>query len=477
VRRLPRPEPQLALVLASYVVLWSLLREGWLAADSWLTFLGGREILAHGIPHQDSLAVLTRGDEWVDQQWLAQVFFFGVFRVGGPGLAAAAALAVLVAAFPVAFAFARRRGAMPLAIALFALVPAVVFTTFLRAEVLSPLLFVLVLAILASESRRRSRRIVLAFPLLVVWANVHGAVTVGAALVALLGACEAAALVRASRRTRAAALRAAALLGLPWLCLTATPYGLGMISYYRSTLTNPAFRELESEWQSPTLLSPAGIVLAVLAVAALALVARRRRELTAFELGALAVTFVGGMSAVRSVPWFAWACLLLLPPLVGRPGTVPPHTRLGAGIAWASAAVAALALGALVLTPAARFGPGAPPAAARVVADAVCRDPGTRVFAAERYADWLLFEEPSLHGHVAFDGRFELLPPERMRAVVAYLRQRGDGWERPGRGYRIVVLDTQDESRLVATYDRRPGVRVLYRHGRIVVFDRGASAS
>jgi hypothetical protein len=481
--RLPRPEPQLVLVVAVYVVLWALVPQVWIAADSWLTFLGGREILAHGIPHTDALAALTSGDAWIDQQWLAQVFFFGVFRIGGPGLAAAVSLAAVVAAFPVAFAVARRRGAPSPAIVVFALLPILAFTTFVRAQVLSPVLFVLVLAILSAESRRRSRSVLLVFPLLVLWANVHGAVTVGALLVSLLGVCEVAALARASRRTAAAWLRAAALLVLPWLCLVATPYRLQTLAYYRSTMTNPAFRELESEWQAPALSSPNGIVLALLALLALALVVRRRRDLTLFELGALAATFVGAVLAVRSIPWFGWACLVLVPALARRrrcdaPTEPPRRDRIAAGVAWLSAGAALVAVAALALTPASRFGPtGAPRAAARAVADAVRRDPGTRVFAAERYADWLLFEEPSLRGRVAFDGRFELLPPDRMRAVVAYLRERGDAWERPSRGYRIVVLDTQDESRLVATYDRRPGMRVLYRGGRIVVYDRGPSAS
>ena len=41
--------------------------------DSWLTFLGGREIATHGLPGPDTLAVLSRGRQWIDQQWLAQL--------------------------------------------------------------------------------------------------------------------------------------------------------------------------------------------------------------------------------------------------------------------------------------------------------------------------------------------------------------------------------------------------------------------
>ena len=89
----------------------------------------------------------------------------------------------------------------------------------MRAQVLSQLLFVTLFLLLVAESRRPSRRVALVVPLLVLWANLHGAVVVGAALTALLGAVE---LVRARGRSP---LRPAALLVVPWLCIFATPYG------------------------------------------------------------------------------------------------------------------------------------------------------------------------------------------------------------------------------------------------------------
>src|SRR3954451_2641680 len=39
--------------------------------DGWLAILGGREIVAHGLPSHDALTIWTHGREWVDQQWLA----------------------------------------------------------------------------------------------------------------------------------------------------------------------------------------------------------------------------------------------------------------------------------------------------------------------------------------------------------------------------------------------------------------------
>src|SRR5438445_13800262 len=54
-----------------------------LGNDSWMTIVWGREIAAHGIPYHYALTVMTHGKTWVDQQWLAQLMFWEIFRAGG----------------------------------------------------------------------------------------------------------------------------------------------------------------------------------------------------------------------------------------------------------------------------------------------------------------------------------------------------------------------------------------------------------
>ena len=63
------------------VVLAALPQE--LVQDSWLTLVSGREVVEHGLPGADRLTVWTLGSDWVDQQWGAQLAFYGVFLVGG----------------------------------------------------------------------------------------------------------------------------------------------------------------------------------------------------------------------------------------------------------------------------------------------------------------------------------------------------------------------------------------------------------
>ena len=54
-------EAPLVLIVTCMLVLWSTQGAHQLAADTWLNLLGGREILAHGLPYHDTLAIISRG--------------------------------------------------------------------------------------------------------------------------------------------------------------------------------------------------------------------------------------------------------------------------------------------------------------------------------------------------------------------------------------------------------------------------------
>jgi hypothetical protein len=447
-----------------------------LRADSWLSFLAGREIVAHGLPHTDALAVLSHGRPWVDQQWLGQLTLYALYRAGGFKLVLLASIVIQFAALALGLRLARRRGASPLAIAPFAFAIWLVSSSWLRTQVFSQLFFVLLVWLLAKQSRNASPRVFLALPLLVLWANMHGAVIVGAALVALLGLTELVALVRPRQRSAGKWARALALGITPWLCLLATPYGFSIVSYYRSTLTNPAFRRFLSEWAPPTLFSVQGAVFFVLAAGVAVVVGRRPRDLTNFEIAALVFTAVGALLAARSIPWFAYTALLLLPAVTER--AWPERTAAGRD-SWLTSALAVVAcLAAVVMLvtaggwPQTRFTAAYPSSAVAAIARATGRDPKARVLASYELADWLLFADPSLRGRIAFDGRWELLSAGQMSAALDYLYQSGSDWDRIARGYSVFVLDPAREPGLVTTYDGQRDMRVLYRSSRAVVYER-----
>lgn len=435
--------------------------------DSWLAFLGGREIALHGIPSIDALTVLSRGRHWVDQQWLAQLASYELESTFGLPATLAVFAAMVVAPFVVACRFARPRGASPRSVALFAVLAAPAALCAVRAQAFSYLLFAPFLALLAAESRRPTRRVWLALPLLALWANLHGAVLVGAALVSLLGFSE-----LVGRRSRR---RGFALLLLPWPCLFASPYGLSLVNYYRSTMDNPLFKKYILEWTPPTFPTAVGVPFFLAAGLALILVARRPRDLTFFEHGALAVTLVGALTAQRSIVWFSYAALLLLPAVLEQAWPQPTASRVTRHVlAFAAVAIIAVTVGTAGVAAAhtsARLDSLWPQEALRTVRTAVAADPHARVAGAEESADWLLYEIPKLRGRIAFDARFEVLSVPQFLSVRDYLRQSGPAWERAVRGTRIRVVDPQRNKELYHTYQSR-GYRLLYSGSRVAVFER-----
>lgn len=472
-------EAPLIITCACLAALWLGYLSIQFAADTWLNLLGGKIIFASGLPHHDTLAVISRGRDWVDQQWLANVFFYGLHRLGGPGLVARANVLVFVGALALGFVFARRRGASPVSLMILCIPAALVSLDFIRAQILAEPLFVLLLALLAAESRRPTRKVVLAFPLLILWANIHGSVVLAAALVALLGVTEFVKARRASSNQAQAFLRPALLMLLPWPCLFASPYGLSLTTYYRSTIGNKEFGRYLSEWAPPTFTSFWGLPFFVLCGFALYLIARRRGMLTGFEIGALALTALSGLMAVRSIPWFTFAAVLLLPTLAdaefralkadSRSSTSRPVALLGVGLCLVVVTLA-------FVRPGAGLARDWPPAGRATVVGVLQKDPHARVLASYDLADWLLFTAPATRGRIAFDGRWEILKPQTFVTLMKFFGQRTPAWERAAQGYRLLVLNPTTQKGLINTYLRRDNVRVLYRGHRMIVLDRGPGA-
>jgi hypothetical protein len=458
-------------------VLAMLLVAQQLQADSWLTLVSGREIVEHGLPSVDSLATWTQGSPWVDQQWLAQLIFYGLTLAGGVKLALIANVTFVAGAFILAAAAARSLGASTRGVA---------FTTLgcffvslwayqLRSQSLVYPLFVGLLWLLAADSRNPTNRVLLALPAIAVWANLHGSVLLAAGLVMLRGLTLAVGEVRTGRLRRNVGARAAALVLAPPLLVFASPYGFDLVGYYRRLILNPTLSELVVEWQPST---PSALTAAfyVVAFTTVWLVARHGARLTGFERLTIGITLVAGLLAIRSTIWFALTVAVLAPSLVDA--ALPSTDPRAAGVV--DRVVAAVSVGAVVVFLVAAVRPAdlpasstLPPRAADVVASAVARDRSLVVFATEPYADWLLWQRPELAGRIAFDVRFELFSEEQFQAVVDVYR-RAEGWRRHVAGYGLFVLEPERKA-LAEKLLGDPSARLLYTDGRVVVLSRPVS--
>ena len=447
-------------------------------ADSWMTLVAGRDVVEHGLPHHETLTVMAAGRTWTDQQWLAQVLFYEGSVVGGLRLALVLDAVLITLTYAVAIAAARSRGASARSTLVVAAASILVapWSWQLRAQTLALPLFAIVLWLASSEVRTPRRRTFLALPLLVLWANVHGSVLVGALLVSLVG------VIGLGRRVLGAsdappAGRSLALAVLPWGCLLVSPYSYHLVGYYRLMLFTSTVSKVIVEWKAPT---PHGIFLAffVLAACTTALVIVKRRLLALYDIAALALTLAMSLHSIRGIVWFDLACLVLLPVAldgVFRGAGARIRRPLAFTLAGTAAGLCLLALAVTAVRPASWFEKQWPAAAAQEAATAAAHVDGPQaVFPSDRYADWLLWKEPPLEGRVAYDVRFEILAAPQIAALVRF-KTKVTG-STVASGYPVLVLDPTDGAARIRTLLEVPGTRVLYRDRRVVVVSRSRTA-
>ena len=459
------------IVLVSLIaVALALLSPGLLVADSWLTLVGGREIVQHGIPHHESLTVWAAGRRWTDQQWLAQLGWYGIDRAAGLRGVALSGTLVVAATFASAMAAARLLGATARSTFLVAFVAmfAAPWSWQIRAQAFALPLFVWTLWLAADHVRRPSRRILVTLPLLVLWANLHGSVLIGATIVALAG------LVAGLRgRTRRSIGLGVGLAASASLCALITPYGTDIVSYYRLMLIHPPFARAIQEWDRTT---PGALTAVFFALAAITAVLGiwQRRRLTLFEGLVFALTLVGAIQAVRGIVWFVLAATVLLPNALDGAIRKPDEVKLpraNAVLALVAITSAATVFVIVAAKPQAWFERVWPTQALAAVEDA---GPHARVLASDRHADWLLWRIPSLRGRLAYDVRFELYTREQIVALSHYDYRQGRDWQQIAKGYDVLVVDEQNDSPLTAGLLQEPGTQAAYRDSKISVLTRHA---
>jgi hypothetical protein len=472
-RRIAEEEHILVVLLAGFGLIFLLIfPPALLVNDSWLNLMTGREVFENGLPSVDELTVYGLGATWTDQQWLAQLFMYGVYSLGGFALLSIMACVFVVGAFALAAAASRSLGAGPRAIWLLFL-PVLISAALgwsIRAQMLTLPLYTGLLWLLATQARRPTNLVWISLPMLVLWGNLHGSAALGALLVMLLGAYE---LVRTRGRSW---LRGLGLVVLAPLAVLVTPYGpVTTGRYYHLLLVDPPFAGQVTEWRWPAPASNTYAFYVLLAIA-VPLVIWGRRRLTLFDVAVLALTLFGALTAIRGIPWFAFACMVFVPVAIGRglesrkPGEPRRGLNLGISIGLATANV--LAAGALFLRSDAFFEdywPNGP-------ADAIRAElkPDDRVFVPDRFSDWLLWKIPELRGRIAYDVRFEVYDKEFFQRLGDYNWEQGAGdWKSFADGYRIIVVDETTRSH-TADFLKERGTRVVYKNDELTVLARNS---
>jgi hypothetical protein len=442
-----------------------------LAPDSWMSFVDGRLIVQHGLPHIDTLTHWTLGRHWIDQQWGAHVLLYEVVAHLGLSAVLGLGLACVVATLVILGVAARKLGGTPTRTAPVLLLPVLAsgWLVQLRAQSLALPLFAAVYAVLVLDARSSGRRVLWVLPLLVVWANVHGSVALGAALVALRGLQL---LRRRGSRVRAGML----VVGAP-LTLLASPYGTQLISYYRLMLFHPPLASVVAEWE-PASVSRTTSVFFISAFVVCALWGGHRRALTSFEGWALAILLVAGLGAIRNALWFELAVVVALPRLLNAawPSDVAPSAgigRLNRLLSVATVTAVALLVANQLMNVSSLTSDKTPAAAAATIARAAGKN--GLVVADQAHADWLLWKEPSLVGRVAYDVRFELFTGPELSQIGLLNLGSHPVWLSCGAQARVVTFGgPADEQAAVREDVLAPGSRTIVRRSGLIAVQQPA---
>jgi len=398
-----------------------------LQSDSYFDLYSGRYVAHHGIPHHEVLTTMAAGRPWLDQQWLAHLVYYLAWCVGGYGLF----VVLSAAAIGLAFALHTRtllRLHVPtqqaLIWSLLALI-ACVTNTIPRAQSFAYPAFVVVLSVVFLDRNSAKWRPRLLFlPVLVaVWANVHGSVLLGAAIVAAYAAYRVAHAV--FRRDRRSTAGYAAVAVLTAGALFATPYGWSALHYYQGVLGNSALTGTVMEWKAPSLHDGVSTFYFVTIVAVgitLALVALRRRRLpwlvpSLLTAGLLAMS----LRSIRHELWFVLAGTMLAAATKAR-ARKRSSSRLPTAVLAVAAAAGGLSAAVTLMAPLSWYeNTGVSQELISSVETALQTHPGASVLADETTATAMLWMWPEMAGHVAFDIRFEQYPVAALNGYMKFL--------------------------------------------------------
>lgn len=452
----------LVIVLGAFAIVFVLSLHKQLVVDGWMAIVSGRWIVQHGLPSHDTLTVWAHGHRWTDQQWLAQLALYGLWRLGGVKLALFVHALLVTSGLAGAALFARTRGATARSVTWIAIPVLIAYypvASVMRPQSFAFPLFAAVLWLVLADARRQSPRVFATLPLLVLWTNLHGSVVLGALLVSLDG------LVGMVQQRRPSG-RGLALLLAPWACVFGSPYAPHLPAYYEKILVGGDFKHFVTEW-APTTLSAQTAAVYLVVLGGMWLLGRAGRTVLLLDQLAFVLTSVMAFEAVRNTAWIGLVALAVLPQIVDRlraPAEEP--ARLNRILSVTILATLVIAIAGVATKSTRWFTRGFPSAAARAASEAA--GPQGRVYSSSPYADWLLWSRPELESRVAYDARFELLSTTQLQRI-AHFQGRIGNWLSPARGFKVFVLDARSDHALERSLLRALPARVVFSSPQVVV--------
>jgi hypothetical protein len=492
--------------------------------DFWWHLKVGEIIAATGqIPTTDVFSYTAAGQPWLYQSWLAEVVFHALYTLGGLELIAVAQ-GILVAGTTAlvwlhSWSTSRR---VRLAVLTTALAVGISLAHWnVRPQTFSYPLLALFGLILWRDRQQETRWVWVLPVLTALWVNLHGAFTLGLALIGITLAGEA--LKRVLRWDEAMPWRRmgrlAAVGGLCLLACVVNPRGLDIVQYLVGFQASEIAQTLGREWQPTSPREFTGMLFFASALLCLGALVYSARRMDLTDLLLLLAFGWLGLGAIRGTVWYG----LVMAPILARYLTAIPLQSDVYDLTWLTARfrrekspsagpprptfipailnltlLAVLALGATLALP--WFDIRAiVPANLRGNMTLISSDtpvgagdylarqaPGARIFHTEAYGSyfaWRLYEVRSGPGEVRpgpggktpvfVDTRLELYPPAVWYDYLALGYARHD-WEPLLAKYHVdtLVLDKEALRDLVAAASTSPGWARVYEDDVTIVYRR-----
>jgi hypothetical protein len=321
-RGLTFPELRLFLLFGAVAVTACLMPA---QGDTYWHLRAGQDLFRTGhVPLFDTYSYTARGMPWPNHEWLWQALSYGLTRAGGMPLLVGFGAASATLASVLGYRLMRARPSVSFVLALMD-IPLASVVWALRPQVVSLLLLMVLVHLLCAE---RYRLIPVLFLL---WANLHGAVALGGALMVTATVV---AWFGDRRRFRVLALATL----VSGAMTTLTPMGVGLWRFIGESMARSRQNQI-MEWLPSYPKGPIEISFWVASVVLVAVLYRRWRRLTSWSdrlvVAAALVLLPLAARAVRNIsPFF-----LLWAPAMSR--LIGPDARLpGAPSAASSAAPA-----------------------------------------------------------------------------------------------------------------------------------------
>jgi hypothetical protein len=499
VRRFRLPSPSLAdIMFVSLALVVPLGRGGLLLnsdGDLGRHLRVGEYVLAHGWLRTDVFSFTRFGQPFVGYEWLTEVVYATLYRMGGLPLVAVACGLLIAGTYALLVAVLLRRGVDPLLAYLTGCVAAVLGSLhWLARPHLFTLLGVMILVGLLEPREDRPRpRLWVFFALFVLWANLHGGFLFGLVLIVLylLGALAEAWVSGGDReRWSRAARHYGAALGLGTLGTVVNPYGVELPLHVIGWFRNTYVIDHTQEYLSPNFHLLSGKLTLGVLLLLVAATAMSRRRPTSPRLLVILATIASALIYQRNIPLLALTALPLLalhldpewralPDWLGIRQTFQresPGRRTGP---WSVAVAGSLLLFTVSASPLARLQliPGYwNPDIFPVEATAKARQAGLtgRIYNEFFWGGYLLQEWPEQR--VFIDGQTDFYGDDLMRQHVR-IKSLEPGWRELMSRWDIDLVLMPSRERLAHELARDPSWRIWHCDSTAVILRRGSRAN